>query len=184
MKKRIAAPMIALLLVAAGSQNAAKAQQNSPSNPAAIGSRVRSMVELGSTYDIVVTLLETVRGREAMAHLKAAGEKNLQPKAGFEYVLAHVKFEMMGRTVADSRTFELGSSPLQWVAYSADLAEYEGVSVTVPKPGLTGPVRSGQTVDGWIAFAVQQKESKPIMAFDPDSGGASGRGKTLFFKLY
>jgi hypothetical protein len=184
MNSGITAPALALLLlITAVSPNPAKAQDNSPSNPAAIGSPVRSMIELGSNYDIVVTLLETVRGMEAMERLKAASEKNVPPKAGFEYVLAHVKFEMKGRTVADNRAFDLGSLH-QWFACSAELAEYEGISVTVPKPEMTGRVLSGQSVDGWIAFAVEPKESKPLMAFDPDAGGASGRGKTLFFKLY
>ena len=27
-------------------------------------------------------------------------------------------------------------------------------------------------------------DSGPVMVFDPDSGGATGRGKTLFFKLF
>jgi hypothetical protein len=28
------------------------------------------------------------------------------------------------------------------------------------------------------------KDSKPVLVFDPDTGGATGRGRTLFFKLY
>jgi hypothetical protein len=58
------------------------------------------------------------------------------------------------------------------------------VSVSVPKPSLSGRVKPGQSVEGWVAFAVDQKDSKPLMVFDPDSGGATGRGRTLFFKLY
>jgi hypothetical protein len=180
--------MVLLFWTIVGSPQYAGAQDNSPSNPAAIGTPARSLVEIGSVfssnYDIAITVLETVRGKEAMARLKAASVSNAPPKAGFEYLLARVKFEIQGRAVSDNRAFDLGSSPLQWVAYSADIAEYPGVSVTVPKPALTGAVRPGQAVEGWIAFAVEQKESKPIMAFDPDSGGATGRGKTVFFKLY
>ena len=73
---------------------------------------------------------------------------------------------------------------LQWVALASDLTEYPRVSVTVPAPSLKGTVKPGDSVEGWVAFAVDKKDSGPIMAFSPDSGGATGRGKTLFFKLY
>jgi hypothetical protein len=45
-------------------------------------------------------------------------------------------------------------------------------------------VKPGESIEGWLAFAVKQKDSKPVMVFDPDTGGATGRGKTVFFKLY
>jgi hypothetical protein len=49
---------------------------------------------------------------------------------------------------------------------------------------LKGMIKPGETVDGWVAFAVREKDTKPVMVFDPDTGGATGRGRTLFFKLY
>lgn len=166
----------------------AAAQENSPMDPAAIGTPVKSLIELGSVYpsnyDIAITVLETIRGKEALDLLKKGNATVKQPKDGFEYMLARVKFEMTGREISENKTFELGTSPLQWVAYSSNIEEYESVSVAPPKPVLTGVVRSGNAVEGWLTFAVEQKESKPVMAFDPDSGGANGRGKTLFFKLY
>jgi hypothetical protein len=189
MKNRLATFMAVLLvLAAAGSLHPAIAQDNSSTNPAAIGSRVRSMIELGSVYtniyDIAITVLETVRGEKAMASLKAAGPDNKMPPQGFEYVLARVKFELKGRYVSDNLTLAIGDEPLQWVALSSDLIEYPGVSVTVPKPQLVGRVKSGDSLEGWVAFAVDRKDSKPVMVFDPDTGGATGRGRTLFFKLY
>ncbi len=190
MKNKFAVLVVALLVsMAAASLCPAIAQDNSSSNPAAIGSQVRSMVELGSVYtniyDIAITALETVRGNAAMERLKAASPENKAPAEGFEYVLAHVKFEFKGRYVSDTLPFDLGIAPLQWVALAGgDLTEYERVSVTVPQPPLKGMIKPGQTVDGWVAFAVKQKDSKPVMVFDPDTGGATGRGRTLFFKLY
>lgn len=189
MKNKLTTLMVVLLvLTAAASLHPAIAQDNSSTNPAAIGSRVRSMVELGSLYsniyDIAITVLETVRGKEAMDRLKAASPDNKMPAEGFEYVLARVKFEFKGRAVSDSLTFDLGNAPLQWVALSADLDEYPRVSVSVPKPALAGRVKPGDSVEGWVAFAVDRKDSRPVMVFDPDTGGATGRGRTLFFKLY
>jgi hypothetical protein len=189
MKNRFATFMAVLLvLAAAGSLHPAIAQDNSPTDPAAIGSRVRSMIELGSVYsniyDIAITVLETVRGNEAMARLKAASADNKMPPEGFEYVLAKVKFELKGRYVSDTLSMNIGDEPLQWVALSAELVEYPKVSVKVPDPPLVGRVKPGDSLEGWVAFAVERQDSKPIMVFDPDTGGATGRGRTLFFKLY
>jgi hypothetical protein len=116
--------------------------------------------------------------------LKASSPDVKAPANGFEYVLARIKFDFKGRYVSDNLPFDLGDEPLQWVALSgSDLTEYSRVSVTVPKPALVGRIKPGSSTEGWVAFAVQQKDSKPIMVFDPDTGGATGRGKTLFFKL-
>jgi hypothetical protein len=161
----------------------AKAQDNSPSNPAAIGVPVKSTLELGSTYDVVITVLETVRGKEALQRLKTASPSNKDPKTGYEYLLARIRFELKPRSVSDKRNFDLGRM-MQWVAYSSDLKEYESVSVVAPKPELAGEAKANNAVEGWVAFAVGQKETKPIMTFDPASGGAMLRGKVLFFKLF
>jgi hypothetical protein len=189
MKNKFAVLSIALLLsMAAASLHPAIAQDNSSTNPAAIGAPVRSMVELGSVYsniyDITITVMETVRGAEAVNRLKAASASNPAPANGFEYVLARIKFEHKGRAVSDKLPFDLGNAPLMWVALAADLTEYPKVSVSVPTPALAGTVKPGQSAEGWVAFAVDSKDSKPIMVFDPDTGGATGRGRTLFFKLY
>ncbi len=180
--------VVLLVSLIAASLHSAAAQDNSSTNPADVGSRVRSMVELGSVYsniyDIAITVLETVRGKEAMQRLTAAGADNKMPPEGFEYILAKVKFELKGRYVSDTLTMDIGDEPLQWVALSAELVEYPGVSVKVPDPPLVGRVKSGESLEGWVAFAVDSKDSKPVMVFDPDTGGATGRGRTLFFKLY
>lgn len=166
----------------------ALAEFNSSTNPTAIGTPVRSMVELGSVYtniyDITITVLETIRGKEAMQRLRAANPKNRKPPEGFEYILARVRFGLKGRAVSDNLTFDLGDEPLQWVALSSKLTEYPRVSVTVPKPALVGTVKPGTSMEGWVAFAVARNDKKPLMVFDPDIGGATGRGMTLFFKLY
>jgi hypothetical protein len=190
MKNRLAVLFVSLLvLISTVSLQPALAQYNSSTNPAAIGSPVRSMVELGSVYtniyDITITVLESIRGKEAFDRLIAAGQGNKAPAEGFEYILARIKFEFKGRAVSDTLSFDLGKAPLQWVALTGkDLTEYDRVSVTLPNPPLVGIVKPGTSVEGWVAFAVDRKDPKPVMVFDPDTGGATGRGRTLFFKLY
>jgi hypothetical protein len=189
MKNKIASLVLVLLVVmTAASLDPAIAQENSSSNPAAINSRVRSMIELGSVYtniyDIAITVLETVRGKDAWDRLKAASPDNKMAPEGHEFVLARVKFEFKGRYVSDTIPFDVGNDPLQWVALTSELTEYPKVSISAPKPALVGRIKPGDSLEGWVGFAVSQKDSKPVMVFDPDTGGATGRGKTLFFKLY
>jgi hypothetical protein len=190
MKNRLATSIIALLvLLTAASLQPAIAQDNTPTNPTAKGTPVRSMIELGSVYtniyDITIAVLETVRGKEAMDRLKAANPDVPAPAAGSEYVLAKVKFELKGRYVSDTIPLDIGKDPLQWISLSGtDLTENDRVSVTLPKPALEGRVKPGESIEGWRAFSVKQSDSKPVMVFDPDTGGATGRGKTVFFKLY
>ena len=190
MKNRLTIFAIALLgLMVAVCLQPVMAQDNTPTNPVAVKVPLKSMVELGSVYtniyDITITVLETVRANAAMEQLKAADPNVKAPSAGFEYVLARIKFDLKGRYVSDNLSFDLGSEPLQWIALAgSDLTEYDRVSLTVPKPALVGIVKPGGSMEGWVGFTVSQKDAKPVMVFDPDTGGATGRGKTLFFKLY
>jgi len=189
MKNKLTILVLCLLFVSVvASLHPAVAQDNSSANPAALKTRVRSMIELGSVYtniyDIAITVLETVRGKEANDRVKAASPDNKAAPDGFEFLLARVKFELKGRYVSDTIPLDLGNDPLQWVVLASDLTEYPKVTVKAPAPALVGRVKPGDSMEGWVAFAVSQKDQKPVMVFDPDTGGATGRGKTLFFKLY
>jgi len=178
-----------LVLAIIASVQTATAQGQSPSSPAPVGAAIKAEVYCGESagslepYDANITLVQAVRGKEALEQIKAASTSNKPPKAGFEYVLARVKFEMKARGAPGNKTFELGRT-MQFTAMSPDGREYEAASVTLPKPELSRTVRAGESAEGWVAFLVEQKESKPVMVFDPASGGAMGRGKILFFQLY
>ena len=166
----------------------ALAQGYSYTDPAPKGVPVTSIVQIGpmntTNFDVTITLLETVRSKQALERLQTASADIKAAKAGYEYLLARIRFALQGRAVSDIGVFELGDSPFQWIAYSSDLRQYESAAVTPPKPALQGPARSGEAVEGWVVFAVEQKEREPMMAFDPSSGGAIGRGNILFFELY
>ena len=163
-------------------------QESTPTNPAAIGKTVRSMIELGSVsaniYDIAITNLEVIRGQEALSRIKTASASNPAPATGMEYVLARVKFELKGRYVSDTIPMDIGKNPLEWVALRSDFTELDKPAVTAPSPALVGRVEPGKSIEGWIAFTVDVNDDKPIMVFDPDTGGGTGRGRTEFFKLY
>jgi len=167
---------------------AAQAQGTAYDNPAAIGEPVKSVVQVGpmntSNYDVTITLLETVRGPDVMQRLQAVDGSIKPPQPGYEYLLARIRFELKGRAPSDQGAFALGNSPFQWVANSADFRQYDSALPKPPNPVLQGPVRAGETAEGWLVFEVEKSESKPVLTFDPASGGATGRGNILFFKLY
>jgi hypothetical protein len=187
MKNKILMMMLVVFLCA-GTVVPAWTQDSSPTNPAAIGTPVKSMIELGSVsaniYDITITNLEVIRGQEALARLKAASASNPAPPAGQEYVLARVKFELRGRYVSDTIPMDIGNDLLQWIALRSDLTELVKPAVTAPAPALVGRVEPGKSLEGWVAFTVDISDQRPIMVFDPDTGGGTGRGMTLFFRLY
>lgn len=134
-------------------------------------------------YDGTITLLEIVRGPKAWERLKDADGSNPEPGAGYEYMLARISFKMKARGAPGDKTFDLGR-PLQFTAFSENFEEYGTPKVIVPKPELRGRVPADQLAEGWIAFAVKQEDRRPLMMFDPSSGGAWSRGKISFFRLY
>lgn len=164
------------------------AQGDSPSSPAPTGKPFLAMIECGEgytsqeLYDMKITLLEVLRGKRAWDLLKGVTPSNNPPKIGFDYILVRVKLEFSARGSRRECSFEL--RPEQFTALSADGREYETPTVVSPKPGLTGDLRSGESVEGWRAFLVQQEDSKPLMTFDPASGGGMSRGKIIWFQLY
>jgi hypothetical protein len=186
MKRKISVSLF--VFICAGMILSAWSQESSPTNPAAIGAPVKSMIELGSVsaniYDITITNLEVIRGREALARIREASAANPAPAAGQEYVLARVRFELKGRYVSDTIPIDIGKDPLQWVALRSDLTEIVKPALTAPFPALDGRVEPGKSIEGWVAFAVDAGDARPVMVFDPDTGGGTGRGMTLFFRLY
>ena len=163
------------------------AQGNSPSSPAPAGKPFLAMIECGEgytsqeLYDMKITLVEVLRGKRAWDFLKRATPSNNSPKTGFDYILVRVKLEFSARSPGRECSHEL--RPEQFAALSADGREYESPTVVPPKPGLSGNLRSGESFEGWRAFLVRQGDSKPLMTFDPASGGGMSRGKIIWFQL-
>jgi len=173
-----------ILLLSAGVPPSVAAPGHAHTDPAALGTEVQSIVEIGvvasSNYDVRITVLETVRGAEAGKRLG----NSATPRAGYEFLLARVRFHLQGRSVSATQPFDLLSSPYQWVAFSSDFRQYEPAQVKAPEPALAGAVAPGASAEGWLVFEVEQAEPRPVLTFDPSSGGATGRGNILFFCLY
>jgi len=165
------------------------AQGDSPSNPAPVGVEVDSEIHCGESavslepYDAEITLQQIVRGKEAWERIRAENQSAEAPKPGFDYLLAKVRFELKARVAPGNKSFQLGR-PFQLTAFSADGEEYEAPTIRAPAPELSGHARAGSPMEGWVLFLVDQKDLRPLMAFDPSSGAAMLRGKVLWFQLY
>lgn len=189
MKSKIVVAFTLLALITVICVNTAVAQGQTPTDAAPIGLYIESQVKCGDAagslepYDMKIALLEAVRGKEAWDKIQAASASNQPPKAGFEYIAARVAFEMTATGAPGNKTFDL-ARPMQFTALASDGSEYETPSVVPPKPELKRAVPASDPAEGWIVFLVKQADSKPLMMFDPASGGAMGRGKLLFFQLY
>ena len=189
MKGKIFITSFCLVLTAVACVETAAAQGQSPSNAAPVGMSIETRVECGTVagsmepYDAKISVLQVLRGKEALDRLKTANTAAPPPNAGFDYVLVRVAFEMKATTQPGNKTFELARK-MQFVALTADGNEQDAPSVTPPSPALHRTVRSGEPAEGWIALLVEQANKKPVMFFDPSAGGAMGGGKILFFQLY
>jgi hypothetical protein len=134
-------------------------------------------------YDATVTLLEIVRGDAAWKLIKEADPSNNKPDSEHEYILARIGFKMIARGAPGDKSFDL-DRPLQFTAFSEDFEEYDTPSITLPEPALRQTVFAKQYAEGWICVAVKKQDTRPLLMFDPSSGGAWSRGKISFFKLY
>ncbi len=181
-----------MLAALAASMPAMRAQSRgpgfSPLNPAQAGTRLGTVIECGfgysphEKYDVNVTLLEVLRGDKASERIKAASASNQPPKAGFEYILARVKFEFFAKGAPGNCVHELRRE--EFAAFSADGQEYEAAMIAPPQPGLSAKLNSGDSFEGWIAFQAPQGGNKALLRFVASVGSAVEQGGQVWFQLY
>ena len=162
-------------------------------SPAAKGVTVKTKIERGDAYsapeiyDLDITLLEIVRGKEAWERIKAQGVLDEEPKTGFEYILARIQFgySRRGRGLG-SETYRLTEG--QFAAVSSDgKVEYKIPSALhQPQPQLIGSVFSaGESREGWIFLQVPKGEKKPMLIFKRENAeGIYGIWRSVWFQLY
>ena len=188
MKRRQLFYLLASIAVAASlSPLPAQTPGSSPQAPASTGVTLAGIVECGQgytsheLYDMKITLLEVVRGEEAWKRIKEASPSNKAAEPGFEYVLARLKFEYYARGTPGLCIHHL--SPQQFSSVSLEGQDYQIAQVVLPKPELRKAMKSGETVEGWIAFSVAQQDKAPLMTYSADQGGAIQHGGAKWFAL-
>lgn len=158
------------------------------SNP--VGTPVTTIIEFGDQYlggdelyDAKITVLEVVRGEKAWSKVKQADAANPAPKAGFEYVVARVRFEFLARTAPSHYSYNL--DPTQFVATGVQGQELDApILAEAVKPSLRGTLKPGDSVEGWLMFVVPHGMTKPEMIFRENVGTVSHRGGGTWFDLY
>ena len=174
---------IGLTISAAVSQNG-----NSPFDPAPAGATLSGIIECGrgytshELYDMKITLLEVTRGDDAWKRLQAASDANTPADSGFEFILARLKFEYHARGLPGLCVHKL--LPEQFIACSLDGIDYPAAKVTLPKPEMQGELKSGESLEGWVAFLVPKTDQKPLLSYSADAGGAVLHGGGKWFQLY
>ena len=173
-------------------ESAAHAQKNRPagSYAQAVGIPLNVIVVFGDQYnggdelyDAKITVAEVVRGEKAWQMVKAAGAGNMPPASGVEYLLARVRFEFAAR--AQPHHYDYTLDPRQFSAMSAATAPYQSADLAAPvKPELRGVLRSGDSVEGWVAFQIPRGDHTPLMVFREDVGSVIHQGDASIFRLY
>lgn len=179
----------AIFIALAMALSAASAQTpgSTPSAPASAGTVITGILECGEgytsheLYDMKIILLEVLRGAEAWKRLQSVDASNKPAESGFEYLLARVKFDYQARQIPGLCIHPL--EPNQFTAYNAKGEDYPAVSVIPPKPEMRKGMKSGDSIEGWLAFAVSKEDQAPLMSFSADAGGAVKHGEPKWFLL-
>ena len=146
---------------------------SSVNSPAPLGFTVKTTIERGDAYlspeiyNVEITVLEAIRGNAALERLRSQGAGDKSPEAGYEYVLAYVRFGYFqrGRRIG-SEAYELKKG--LFVAVSADGQQEYGIPSNLPQPQplLTGQIfNNGESHEGWILLQVPEEEKEPRLAF-------------------
>jgi len=134
-------------------------------------------------YDAKITIVQVVRGEKAWEMLRAISSSNPLPKAGFEYLLARVRFEFSARTSPSHYNYTIDEN--QFTAMSADGEAYPTASIAEqPIPHLHGTLKPGDSLEGWITFIVPHVNRQPLMLFRANVGSVIHEGSGSLFKLY
>jgi hypothetical protein len=167
---------------AADSNLAARAQP--------VGKPLSTIIEFGEQYETgdvpylaTITVAKVLRGAPAEALVKSASSSNPEPKPGFEYIAARVRFEFSARVAPANDVYMLDAS--QFTSISPDGAEYPAPNLeSPPNPGIRASVRSGDSVEGWVVLLVPRADRTPLMLFAPNIGTTSHTGASSIFRLY
>ena len=176
------------LIIPAAFQMAFAQIGSAPSSPAATGITLSGIIECGEgytsheLYDMKITLLEVIRGEEAWKRIRESDSSGKAADPGMEYLLARIRYEYNARGAPGTCIHQL--VPDEFTAYSAKGEDYSAAKVAPPKPELRKELKSGESFEGWVVFAVPKDDEAPLMSYSAaDSGGAVEHGGGKWFSL-
>jgi len=142
-------------------------------NPAPIGTTLYTEFGLFEKHKARITLLEVVRGEEALNRVREASNWPwLKPNEGYEYILAKIRVEYVGGPKPDE---PYDFYAWDFAAVSEGGLEYEMCFVTDPTPELGSPtLYPGSSHEGWKTLEVAVADEHPLLSFKDQ----------IWFKLY
>ncbi|HXW63231.1 MAG TPA: DUF4352 domain-containing protein [Candidatus Acidoferrales bacterium] len=183
------ASAVLVFLSSASAPVASDRSDAAPINAHPLNVPVTVIIEFGDQYlgselyNAKITVLEIVRGEKAWDIIQQTNASNRPPPPDSEYLLARVRFEFSARASPAHYSYNLGET--QFTAMAPDGREFAAPDLDArPKPDLSGTLRPGDSRQGWLAFLVPRKLSKPIMVFREDVGVVSHTGGGTWFQLY
>ena len=183
--------LVVLLVAPAGSSTPTPTPTPGPtqslgysrSNPAGIDYPLSIMVGTAgisgshNDYMVRITLVNYLRGDQAWSLIQAANMFNDPPEAGYEYILARIRFEYLTGPTPDT-AYDV--SPVWFDAVSSSGYQYDTVSVVEPDPSIDSYLYPGASHEGWASFQVAVDDTGPVMTFGRKYDGTGG----IWFKLY
>jgi len=129
-------------------------------------------------YSATITIIELIRGEEAASIVKSANVHN--PSAGFgkEYILALVRAKITD--TANKNFIWLSDIRTNMHCYSTDGVLYPQSNPLNINPLNEQPKEVGETVEGWIAFAVDRNDPEPRVQI----GNVADTGEPAWFALF
>lgn len=124
-------------------------------NPASFGQTV-------VTDDWELTVLDVVRGNEALVLVQEANQFNEPPAPGMEYVAVRLRV----RNIATEDEAELFSDGYFRLVDEANV-EYDLPSVVEPEPPLDIELYPDGLYEGWVVLQTTQGSSSPAAVFSP-----------------
>ena len=138
--------------------------------------------EVTGIYEAKITLLEIVRGEKAWNRIKAADSSNQPPEVGFEYILAHIRFELTVTEDLDRRGYKLRA--WRFSAMSSAGKYYDTPAVVPPQPELRADLKPGDSYEGWAVFQVAVDDDKPLVNFGRTALSNDDGYLGVWFQLY
>lgn len=144
----------------------------SRTNPAPIGTTQTYTVDkkFSTAYTADITITESYSGSRAWSKIEEANMFNDEAPSGKEYILVKVKATV--RDVKDDKAVDF--SQYSFTPFSGTNTEYEQAFVVEPEPAFSGSVYSGGTLEGYIAFLVDESDSNPKIVFEKEYDGTGG----------
>ncbi|MFC1533855.1 hypothetical protein ACFL7M_10885 [Thermodesulfobacteriota bacterium] len=162
-------------------------------SPVPVGVTIKTKIERGDAYaapeifDVEIAILEIARGQAELARAVAQGVPDEPPEAGFEYILARVRFGyfLRGRGFG-SQPYKLTEG--QFTAVSADGKTHYKIAGALQQAQpqmIYGDFSPGESREGWILMQVPKQEKEPLLIYNREYvEGVYGIWGYVWFQLY